>query len=112
MSNRSAFIRQSKRKRLSVFQKCNELRVLTLWEVEAVLEASSKSKFKLISVKTQLYLFLSRTNGGTHGQGHAVPAVLDQVDDLAVVEGGDLHVVHGQDPVSHLQPAAPLCRRS
>ena len=42
-----------------------------------------------------LYFFPFRTYGGPYSEGDAVATVLDQVDDLAVVEGGDLHVVHG-----------------
>ena len=41
-----------------------------------------------------------------------VPGVLDEVDDVAVVEGVDVHVVHRQDPVTHLQPPAPLGGRT
>ena len=42
------------------------------------------------------------TYGGPDSQCDAVPAFLDQVDDVAVVEGVDVHVVHRQDAVSHL----------
>ena len=42
------------------------------------------------------------TYGGTDSQCDAVPALLDQVDNVAVVEGVDVHVVHRKDPVSHL----------
>ena len=34
------------------------------------------------------------TYGGPDSQCDAVPAFLDQVDDVAVVEGVDVHVVH------------------
>ena len=34
------------------------------------------------------------TYGGSDSQCDAVPALLDQVDDVAVVEGVDVHVVH------------------
>ena len=42
------------------------------------------------------------TYGRSDSQGDAVPALLDEVDDVAVVEGVDVHVVHRQDSVSHL----------
>ena len=45
---------------------------------------------------------MQHTNRRSHGQGDAVAALLDQVDDVPVVEGVDVHVVHRQDPVSHL----------
>ena len=44
----------------------------------------------------------SLTYWGSDSQRHAVPALLDQVDDVPVVEGVDVHVVHRQDSVSHL----------
>ena len=49
------------------------------------------------------------TYGRSDSQGDAVPALLDEVDDVSVVEGVDLHVVDGQDSVSDLQSAAALC---
>ena len=49
------------------------------------------------------------TYGRSDSQGDAVPALLDEVDDVSVVEGVDLHVVHGKDSVSNLQSAAALC---
>ena len=52
------------------------------------------------------------TYGRAHGEGDAVAAVLDEVDDVAVVETVDVHVVHRQDPVTHLQPPAPLGGRT
>ena len=52
------------------------------------------------------------TYWGSDSQRHAVPALLDQVDDVAVVQGVDVHVVDGEDAVTHLQPAAPLRRRA
>ena len=42
------------------------------------------------------------TYGGADSQCDAVPALLDQVDDVAVVEGVDVHVVNCKDSVSHL----------
>ena len=42
------------------------------------------------------------TYWGSDSQRHAVPALLDQVDDVPVVEGVDVHVVHCQDSVSNL----------
>ena len=52
------------------------------------------------------------TYGRAHGEGDAVAAVLDEVDDVAVVEGVDVHVVHCEDPVPHLQTAATFRRRT
>ena len=43
-----------------------------------------------------------RTNRRSHCQSDTVAALLDEVDDVAVVEGVDVHVVHRQDAVSHL----------
>ena len=40
-----------------------------------------------------------------------VPGVLDEVDDVAVVHTGDVDVVDRQDPVTHVEPTAPLGRR-
>ena len=54
----------------------------------------------------------NRTNGRPHGQSDAVAALLDQVDDVAVVEGVDLHVVHGKDSVSHLEATAAFSWRA
>ena len=45
-------------------------------------------------------------------KGDTVAAVLDQVDNVAVVEAVDVHVVDCQDPVSNLQSAAALGRRT
>ena len=50
------------------------------------------------------------TDRRSYGESDAVAALLDEVDDVPVVEGVDLHVVHGEDPVPDLEPAAPLCR--
>ena len=52
------------------------------------------------------------TNWRSDGQGDAVAALLDQVDDVAVVEGVDLHVVHGQNSVSNLEATTSLCWRA
>ena len=52
------------------------------------------------------------TYGRSDSQGDAVPALLDEVDDVAVVEGVDVHVVHCEDPVPHLQTAATFRRRT
>ena len=52
------------------------------------------------------------TYGRSDSQGDAVPALLDEVDDVAVVEGVDVHVVHRQDAVSHLEASAPFCGRT
>ena len=46
--------------------------------------------------------FREHTYRGPDSQRHAVAALLDEVDDVAVVEGVDVHVVHRQDAVSHL----------
>ena len=43
------------------------------------------------------------TYGRPHGHDDAVARVLDEVDDLPVVEGADVHVVHRQDAVAHVQ---------
>ena len=40
-----------------------------------------------------------------------VPGVLDEVDDVAVVHAGNVDVVDRQDPVTHVEPTAPLGRR-
>ena len=42
------------------------------------------------------------TYWGSDSHDDAVSRVLDEVDDVAVVEGVDVHVVHRQDSVSHL----------
>ena len=52
------------------------------------------------------------TYGRSDSQGDAVPALLDEVDDVAVVEGVDVHVVHRQDAVSHLEASATFCGRT
>ena len=52
------------------------------------------------------------TYGRSDSQGDAVPALLDEVDDVAVVEGVDVHVVHRQDAVSHLEASTPFCGRT
>ena len=52
------------------------------------------------------------TYGRSDSQGDAVPALLDEVDDVAMVEGVDVHVVHRKDPVPHLQTAATFRRRT
>ena len=52
------------------------------------------------------------TYGRSDSQGDAVPALLDEVDDVAMVEGVDVHVVHRQDAVSHLEASAPFCGRT
>ena len=52
------------------------------------------------------------TYWGSDSHDDAVSRVLDEVDDVAVVEGVDVHVVHRQDPVTHLQPPAPLGGRT
>ena len=52
------------------------------------------------------------TYWGSDSQRHAVAALLDQVDDVAVVQGVDVHVVDGEDPVADLQAAASLRRRA
>ena len=49
------------------------------------------------------------TDRRSYGESDAVAALLDEVDDVAVVEGVDLHVVDCQDSVSNLQSAAALC---
>ena len=41
-----------------------------------------------------------------------VPGVLDEVDDVAVVHAGNVDVVDGQDPVTHVETTATLGRRS
>ena len=46
--------------------------------------------------------FREHTYRGPDSQRHAVAALLDEVDDVAVVECVDVHVVHRQDAVSHL----------
>ena len=46
--------------------------------------------------------FRELTYGGADSQCDAVSALLDQVDDVPVVEGVDVHVVHCQDSVSNL----------
>ena len=46
--------------------------------------------------------FWDLTYRGADSQCDAVPTLLDQVDDVPVVQGVDVHVVHRQDPVSHL----------
>ena len=46
--------------------------------------------------------FREYTYRGPDSQRDAVAALLDEVDDVAVVEGVDVHVVHRQDAVSHL----------
>ena len=53
--------------------------------------------------------FREHTYRGPDSQRHAVAALLDEVDDVPVVEGVDLHMVDGEDPVPDLEPAAPLC---
>ena len=50
------------------------------------------------------------TDRRSYGESDAVAALLDEVDDVPVVEGVDLHMVDGEDPVADLEPAAPLCR--
>ena len=52
------------------------------------------------------------TYRGPDSQRHAVAALLDEVDDVSVVEGVDVHVVHRQDAVSHLEASAPFCGRT
>ena len=52
------------------------------------------------------------TNWRSDGQGDAVAALLDQVHDVPVVEGVDLHVVHGQNSVSNLEATTSLCWRA
>jgi len=64
----------------------------------------------LRQVGVDLLVLPVRCRGGARGvvyrgpdsQRHAVAALLDEVDDVAVVEGVDVHVVHRQDAVSHL----------
>ena len=46
--------------------------------------------------------FRELTYRGPDSQCHAVAALLYEVDDVAVVECVDVHVVHRQDAVSHL----------
>ena len=46
--------------------------------------------------------FRELTYGRADSQCDAVPALLDQVDDVPVVEGVDVHVVHCQDSVPNL----------
>ena len=56
--------------------------------------------------------YREHTYRGPDSQRHAVAALLDEVDDVAVVEGVDVHVVHCEDPVPHLQTAATFRRRT
>ena len=56
--------------------------------------------------------FREQTYRGPDSQRHAVAALLDEVDDVAVVEGVDLHVVHGKDSVSHLEATATFSWRA
>ena len=85
--------------------------ILTLWDVEAVLEVSSETSTIFYSPESLLNT-KQPTNWRSDGQGDAVAALLDQVDDVAVVEGVDLHVVHGQNSVSNLEATASLCWRA
>jgi hypothetical protein len=47
-----------------------------------------------------------------HSERYAVPALLDEVDNVAVVEAVDIDVVHGEDTVTNLESATSLGRRS
>ena len=55
--------------------------------------------------------FREDTYRGPDSQRHAVAALLDEVDDVAVVHAGDVDVVDRQDPVAHVETTAPLGRR-
>ena len=61
---------------------------------------------------TEVRYLCRRTNRRSHSESDAVAALLDEVDDVAVVEGVDVHVVHRQDAVSHLEASATFCGRT
>ena len=60
----------------------------------------------------RLNVFREYTYRGPDSQRHAVAALLDEVDDVAVVHAGDVDVVDRQDPVTHVETTATLGRRS
>lgn len=44
-----------------------------------------------------------------YGEGAGVAGLLDDVDNVLVVHAHDVHVVDGEDAVSDVQLATPLC---
>ena len=56
--------------------------------------------------------FVSLTDRRSHRHDNGVSRVLDEVDNFPVVQVVDVHVVDGQDPVSHVQLPAALGRRA
>ena len=94
------------------------LQLLTLWDVEAVLDVSSgkrkvhQTNVSIMFLRLKTVNFWDLTYWGADSQCDAVPTLLDQVDDVPVVQGVDVHVVHRQDPVSHLKSPTTFCRRT
>ena len=50
------------------------------------------------------------TNGWSDSERDAVSALFDEVDNISMVQGVDVHMIHRQDPVTNLQPSTTLCR--